>query len=95
MQNIASTIKKLAPKLHKLVDLHKKLKDENTKLHKQIASLQQQAGEQKLNVNKLQESNKVLKLAKALSGKENVAEIKSTINELVREIDKCKALLNR
>lgn len=42
----------------------------------------------------LEESQKTLKLAKSLSGAGENTEAKLKINELVREIDKCIALLH-
>ena len=43
----------------------------------------------------LSEKNKVLKLAKSLSGKQGKStDIKLKINELIREIDKCIAQVN-
>jgi predicted nuclease with TOPRIM domain len=43
----------------------------------------------------LEEAQKTLKLAKSLSGAGENTEAKLKINELVREIDKCIALLHR
>jgi phage shock protein A len=43
----------------------------------------------------LEDAQKTLKLAKSLSGAGENTEAKLKINELVREIDKCIALLHR
>ena len=43
----------------------------------------------------LEEANKTIKIAKSLTGAEESTEAKLKINALVREIDKCIALLNK
>jgi len=47
-------------------------------------------------INEINNQNKVLSMAKSLSGdnSESGKEMKLKINELVREIDKCISLLN-
>jgi predicted nucleic acid-binding Zn-ribbon protein len=48
-------------------------------------------------INQLQEQVKLLKLAKQLEGDsvKDTKEVKLKINEMVREIDKCIALMNK
>ena len=48
-------------------------------------------------INQLQEQVKLLKLAKQLEGDsvQDTKEVKLKINEMVREIDKCIALMNK
>ena len=66
----------------------KQLKEENEFLENKLT-------ETKTQIMDLSEQNKVLKLAKSLSGKEGKStEIKLRINELIREIDKCIAKVN-
>lgn len=50
---------------------------------------------QKTLINSLEEKNKVLKFTKVLEKGKDITDTKLKINELVREIDKCLALLNK
>lgn len=46
-------------------------------------------------IERLKEENKVLKMASALKGNsENVSETKRKISQMVREIDRCIAMMN-
>ncbi len=68
---------------------NKMLQDELDKLKNQIESLEQERLE-------LGWNNKQLKIAnQLLSGKDENQEAKQKINSLIREIDKCIALLNK
>ena len=66
-----------------------------------IASQMKKLDEEKTNlqneINQLQEQIKLLKLAKQLGGDsiKDTKEVKLKINEMVREIDKCIALMNK
>ncbi|MDP4267535.1 MAG: hypothetical protein Q8880_08885, partial [Bacteroidota bacterium] len=51
--------------------------------------------EQKEFINNIEEKNKILKIASSINSKENSKEVKLKINEFLREIDKCIALLNK
>ncbi len=96
MSNLSDLVKDLSVKLNKLMEMHLLVKEENNSLkqdkNKLIASIEI------LNKEKqdLIERNNLLKLAKSLSQTdEKSSKIKNKINELVREIDKSIALLNR
>ena len=67
----------------KMASQMKKLDEEKTNLQNEI--------------NQLQEQVKLLKLAKQLEGDsvKDTKEVKLKINEMVREIDKCIALMNK
>lgn len=68
---------------------------------KKLKSQIEQLGEEKTNLKeeiiKLQEQIKILKLAKQLDGEgvDKTKEVKLMINEMLREIDKCIALMNK
>ena len=96
MDNLTLISGRLRSKLEKLLHLHKKLKEDNSKLLKEREDLLKKIEEYKNSINKLEEKNKVAKLAETLlKTNENSSEVKLKINELVRELDKCIALLNR
>ena len=78
-----------------LISKQEQLVGDRTKLEEHIEKLQEQLSASNERITGLEEQNRQLRLAKAVSGgNENPGEAKDKINELVREIDKCLALLN-
>ncbi|MBI1267785.1 MAG: hypothetical protein GC193_10195 [Cryomorphaceae bacterium] len=78
------------------------LLDERLMLQSKIEELNAQVDDLRLSlmnkereIEALEESNKTLKIAKTLTGTEEHSDAKQKINELVREIDKCIALLHK
>jgi len=72
------------------------LKAENAKLKEKAAQLELELKEAKAKSQNLEKDYDRVKLAKTLvSSSGDKAEMKFRVNELVREIDKCIALLNR
>jgi len=73
-----------------LAQLNSSLKDELAELKNSLASKESQLIE-------LKEKYKILKMSKKLDGGEigESKELKLKINEMVKEIDKCIALLNK
>ena len=68
------------------------LKDSNLK----VKNLTKQLDDQKNTIQQLNEKNKLLKLSSSIQEKQgNNKDAKQKINELVRAIDKCIALLNK
>lgn len=68
---------------------YQQLKTQQEQLKSQIHSQQQQISE-------LEEKNRVIRLGQMVSGSDqNTREIKLKINEYIREIDRCLALINR
>ena len=95
MSNLASKISAITVKVENLISLHKQLSDENTKLITSNKELTKTIEEQKNVLKNLNEKNKIVTLAKSISKTDiNSNELKSKINEYIREIDKCIALLN-
>ena len=74
---------------------------ESSENEKKLKSQIELLGEEKTNLKeeivKLQEQIKLLKLAKQLDGEgvNKTKEVKLMINEMLREIDKCIALMNK
>lgn len=89
--------KELKNKVEKLINLHEQLVEENQLLQSKAKLLTQTIDQQGQQLAVLEEKNKVIKLANALSGgtDQNTRDIKLKINEYIREIDKCLALINR
>lgn len=91
-----ATIDRLYKKLELLVSAHQQTRDELNRSTQKVAELNKQLDLQNSSIHQLEEKNKVLKLSSFIqndSGDNKAA--KQKINELVREIDKCIALLNK
>ena len=81
--------------LNKLIEKNSQLIEDQKKLEVHIADLQEQLTDAQEKILRLEEQNRQLRTAKAVTGEnESSDEAKAKINELVREIDKCLALLN-
>ena len=81
-------------------ELKNKLDDkvqENNRLNQEILNSEDEVKNLKSNILDLNEQIKLLKLASQIEGKEigSNKDVKLMINEMVREIDKCIALLNK
>jgi len=94
MDNVSIIISSLENKIKKIVDLQNYSSAENNSLRNENYQLNKIVEEQKIKIKKLEEKVEVLKIAKSVDEGENVFQTKLKINELVREIDKCIALLN-
>lgn len=94
-KNISLIVSSLQSKVEKLVIQHKKATEELKQLKEENSFLRKTMTQEKVKTKELEENFKVVKLAKSIKadgGKST--DIKLKINELVREIDKCIALLN-
>ncbi|HET7818163.1 MAG TPA: hypothetical protein VFL70_02545 [Bacteroidia bacterium] len=96
MNELKTVVASLEGKIEKLVNLHRQTKKELLAIQTQQHNLTQTVTEQKKTITELEEKTKILKLSKSISStKENTTELKLKINELIREVDKCIALLNK
>lgn len=86
----------LNKKLDELLLRYIGLRNENEELKKINGELRIELSEKEEQILLLKERNERTKISGALLGSgENAVEAKKKINELVREIDRCVALLNR
>jgi uncharacterized membrane protein YccC len=96
MSDNQTQLVQLKLKVEKLINLHSRLMNENHQLkmvQNQLNEVLQKSHQQLL---ELEEKNKLIKMAQAVSGNDqNTRELKLKINEYIREIDKCLALINR
>jgi methyl-accepting chemotaxis protein len=90
-------IKQLLEKTKLLAERYQQQVKKNNQLEIELAEIRNKLEQQNEIIKDLEERNKILKLAASLSGntEENVSSIKLKINQLVKEIDKCVALLNK
>jgi|SRR6266542_5979899 len=91
-----SQVNSLEVKINKLFSLHEKLKNENHLLLSENTELQDKIRQKDTEFKDLHGKYENLKLAKQLvSGGDDTHEAKLKVNRIVREIDKCIALLNK
>ena len=83
-------------KIDELLSKYNALKDETAELKRYNRSLNEVVNDKEAVIKELETKNERIKLTGALLGESgNAGEAKKKITELVREIDKCVALLNR
>ena len=91
-----SVINKLKSNILRLRNLYEKEKEANYILEKEKDELLNKFLQKKQEIESLEIKLNTLKLAKSISGENNdMQDAKVKVNNLVREIDKCIALLNR
>ena len=91
-----ATIERLHNKITHLAAKYNETKEQYTLSLSHIEQLKEQLNIQSENLRHLEEKNKILKLSTSIQGeKEDNKAARKKINELVREIDKCIALLNK
>ena len=89
-------LKNLNSKLDELLDKYINLKTEYTQLKTGNEAMKSQLQDRENRIRELEIKNERIKLSGALLGEgENATEARRKITELVREIDRCVALLNR
>ncbi len=88
IDSLTEKVRKLSERQHKLIADNEQLVQRNEVLDRELA-------EQKKANHALEEQNKVAKIARSVSpDTESRKEERKKLNDLVREIDKCIALLN-
>lgn len=95
MRKVEAIIASVESKVHQLGEQKKKAEDDLVKARQKVQSLESRIAELETEVNALNEKNRVIQVAQSLNTGEESGEAKRRINELVREIDKCIALLNK
>lgn len=88
-------IENLKQKVNKIISLYKNELEKNNELEKKIKDLSDNLTTNKQNIINLQKNYDLLKIAKTVSNSvSDVNDTKNKINRIVREVDKCIALLN-
>ncbi len=87
----------LKQKIGSIISLYEKEKNKATDLKQKNLELTEKITELEKNIVEVEKKHENLKIAKVLSSVpgEDVHETKLQVNRIVREIDKCIALLNR
>ena len=90
------TFEQLQLRIRQVVEIYQKEKTENEQLKKKSIELEEKLKLDYNRLNDLEEKYNKLKISKALIASSNdVHDAKLKVNRMVREIDKCIALLNR
>jgi len=97
MKEEISAISDIRDYVLKLKSNNDQKKNEIVTLNEKVKSLNSEIKEFQSAIDEMNEQIKMLKLAKKIDGEDNSSskEVKLMINEMVREIDKCIALLNK
>ena len=84
-------------KVNKIISLYKSALDKNELLLSEKSHMKKLISEKDKEIKKLEEKIKLLRITKSVNSEEseNIKESRKKINEYVREIDKCVALLNK
>ncbi|MGQ1889784.1 hypothetical protein ACT29H_05020 [Thermophagus sp. OGC60D27] len=89
-------VAELGNRIDRLAELYQSVKRENELLRNEVAQLTGQLKEAVASKAEVEKQLELAKMAKVLeSGEEDIQQTKNRINQIVREIDKCIALLNR
>ena len=94
MINLVNNIEK---KVNKLITLYQSVKKEKQNIFIENKQLKSDLSEKDKSIQKLEEKIKLLRITKSVSTQDEARnkESRQKINEYVREIDRCIALLNK
>jgi 23S rRNA maturation-related 3'-5' exoribonuclease YhaM len=95
MKDISVLVSGVREKAERLIEKQILLEGKNEKLSNEIDQVKLELTEKNLQVLALNDRVKLLKIAGSVGGEESTKEVKLKINEMVREIDKCIAQINR
>jgi chromosome segregation ATPase len=82
-------------KVRKLTGLLERCEAEKKQLLKEQMELQEMLEQQRQTIQQLEEKMLKMNMARSLTSKEEAGNVKQKINQMVREIDRCLALLNK
>lgn len=94
MKDLSLLVSNVKQKAEKLAEKHQLLQEENKSLSIKMEEVKKELEDKSQQILDLNEKIKLLRLAKNVGG-ESTKEVKLKINEMVREIDKCIAQINR
>ncbi|MCO4805527.1 MAG: hypothetical protein KC456_02945 [Flavobacteriales bacterium] len=95
MKDLSETVETLSKKTDALINALAASRVKVSQLEAANLELKEKVSNVNVSFNKLKEDNKVLKMAAAIKGDEEVvSETKRKISQMVREIDHCIAKLN-
>jgi predicted nuclease with TOPRIM domain len=94
--DLSILLESIQKKLVQLQEKQGKLEEKNSSLQNELTAIKLRNSELLKQMEEKEESFKTLRLARKMAGDNTDTQgVKRQINELVKEIDKCVALLNR
>jgi phage shock protein A len=95
MEDLSTRFANLLDKTETLLVKYAKVRDEAGRLRGELDALRRQNEEREARIRELDEKVTILKTAKEMGNdEEDRAAIRQKVNEYIREIDRCIALLN-
>jgi cell division protein FtsL len=94
MDIVIDKLNEVVEKLNILLNRYEKLKVENLSLQEEKTELKEKIDKQNITLKNLEEKVKTLQIAKGEMDQGEKQSLKLKINEYIREIDRCIALLN-
>ncbi|HSG68506.1 MAG TPA: hypothetical protein VK994_07365 [Bacteroidales bacterium] len=95
MDQAKELVSRINEQVLELLGRHRSLRSECSDLKSKNAELQASVESHKIEIEKLKEQIVKLKIAKSLLDKKDSTEVKTKIEKMLREIDKCVGLLNQ
>ena len=96
MDNVdKNTVEELKVKVRRLMDLYESSRSHNVQLQQENENLKKELEQKKSEIASFEEKYTNIKKNKNLASAESPHDAKIKINRIVREIDKCIALLNK
>ena len=96
MHKIDEIVKSLSVDVEAMIARDINSKESYSALLKENEELKQIIKQHKNEIEELKDKNKLIKIAKSLEGDNSgKGELKYKINEILREVDRCMALLNK
>jgi chromosome segregation ATPase len=92
---VKQKLNSVVDRINLLLERQLKLMEENQELKKERVELQDKIKEYQAKIGELDHQLKTLKLAKQADFSDEKTDLKLKVNEYIREIDKCIAMLNK
>lgn len=94
MEDLSARVTLIKVKTEKLIGKYNQLEEQNKKLSEKVEKLEKELTEKEQQILEMDSKIKVLKISGSVD-EESTKDVKLKINELVREIDKCIAQINK
>ncbi len=94
MKDLAVLVTSLKNKAERLIEKHQLVIQKSHQLSIEIEKLKEELNQKNQQLKILENRNSVLKISKSVDS-ESTKDVKLKINEMVREIDKCIAQINK
>ncbi|HRN42645.1 MAG TPA: hypothetical protein PK649_11310 [Vicingus sp.] len=94
MKDLSALVANLRRKAEKLVEKYQVVIEQNKQLTNEVFELKEELNKRNQQLSEIENKIKVLKISKSVDS-ESTKDVKLKINEMVREIDKCIAQINK